>query len=314
VIDLTLIHKKILFGAFGIAFLTGTALRHANAQMSADAPPVQGQNPNGMHIFMWGGLKSHGEGAHDYPIFFSEWSKVLTDHGAVVDGALHPPNATDLEHTDVLLIYKGDAGYLSDNQKTIFENYVKRGGGIVSIHDSLCGPDPAWFAQTLTGGAKKHGEQNSQQDPQMHYEIGDRQDPILKDWGDLTFPDEAFFLMTWAKDPAIHVLGTTSPLCGPLPAIVAEASRCGPTSTRCRAGSRRARLSGCRATHTQISRTPSSRKCCSAESRGRETSPSTSWRATYRHPPDAVAAVDAAAEARLVSNRGRPLSAPAGFY
>jgi type 1 glutamine amidotransferase len=132
------------------------------------------------------------------------------DHGAVVDGALHPPNATDLEHTDVLLIYKGDAGYLSDNQKTIFENYVKRGGGIVSIHDSLCGPDSAWFAQTLTGGAKKHGEQNSQQDPQMHYEIGDRQDPILKDWGDLTFPDEAFFLMTWAKDPAIHVLASAT--------------------------------------------------------------------------------------------------------
>ena len=209
---MTLTKRRILFGALGIAVLTGSALRQASAQMSADAPlgPGQGANQNGMHVFLWGGLKSHGEGAHDYPQFYADWSKVLTDHGAIVDGAFHPPNAYDLEHTDVIVIYKGDAGYLSDNQKSIFEAYVKRGGGIVSLHDSLCGPDPAYFANTLTGGAKKHGEQNSAQDPQMHYNIVDKQNPILKEWGDLTFPDEAFFLMTWAKDPAIHPLATVS--------------------------------------------------------------------------------------------------------
>src|SRR5580692_9947949 len=70
------------------------------------APTPQGQNANGMHIFLWGGLKSHGEGQHDYPQFFADWSKVLTEHGAVVDGALHPPTAADLEKTDVVVIYK----------------------------------------------------------------------------------------------------------------------------------------------------------------------------------------------------------------
>ncbi|HVY93139.1 MAG TPA: ThuA domain-containing protein [Bryobacteraceae bacterium] len=203
---MTMTGKKVLYGVLGVALLAGPASRYIRGQMSADAPRVQGQNPNGMHIYMWGGLKSHGEGAHDYPHFFADWSEVLTDHGAVVDGALHPPSEADLAHTDVVLIYKGDAGYLSDQQKTIFENYVKRGGGIVSIHDSLCGPDPAWFAQTLVGGGKKHGEQNSAHDLQMHYQINDKDSPILKDWNDLTFPDEAFFLMTWAKEPAIHVL------------------------------------------------------------------------------------------------------------
>jgi type 1 glutamine amidotransferase len=177
--------------------------------MSADAPPVQGQNTKGMHVFLWGGLKSHGEGAHDYPAFFADWSKVLTDHGAVVDGALHPPSAFDLEHTDVVVIYKGDAGYLSDNQKSIFEAYIKRGGGMVSIHDSLCGPDPDYFA-TLVGGGKKHGERNSQVDQQMRYQILDHDNPILKDWADLTFPDEAFFLMSWAKSPAIHPLAAVT--------------------------------------------------------------------------------------------------------
>jgi len=47
------------------------------------APGVPGQNVNGMHIYIWGGLKSHGTGQHDYPQFLADWSKVLTDHGAV---------------------------------------------------------------------------------------------------------------------------------------------------------------------------------------------------------------------------------------
>src|SRR6266542_1272540 len=73
------------------------------------APLPPGQNPNGMHVYLWAGLKSHGEGFHDYPQFLADWSKLLTQHGAVVDGALHAPRSADLEHTDVVVIYKGDA-------------------------------------------------------------------------------------------------------------------------------------------------------------------------------------------------------------
>ena len=29
----------------------------------------QGQNRNGMHVYIWAGLKSHSEGQHDYPPF-----------------------------------------------------------------------------------------------------------------------------------------------------------------------------------------------------------------------------------------------------
>jgi type 1 glutamine amidotransferase len=159
-----------------------------------------------MHIYIWAGLKSHGPGQHDYPQFLADWSKVLTDHGAVVDGALHAPTSADLEHTDVVVIYKGDAAYLSDAEKTAIEAYVKRGGGLVSFHDSLCGPDPAYFA-ALTGGAKKHGQVNYTLDAPIPYTVVDKADPIMKDMSDMTLADdEAFFLMTWAKDPGIHVL------------------------------------------------------------------------------------------------------------
>ena len=86
------------------------------------------------------------------------------------------PAAADLEHTDVVVIYKGDAGYLSDNDKAALEAFVKRGGGLVSFHDSLCGPDPAYFA-TLVGGAKKHGEVNYTLDAPIHYTVVDKSNP-----------------------------------------------------------------------------------------------------------------------------------------
>ena len=122
---------------------------------------------------------------------------------------LHAPSSADLEHTDVVVIYKGDAAYLSDTEKTALEEFVKRGGGLVSLHDSLCGPDPAFFA-TLVGGAKKHGEVNYTLEAPVHYTVVDTSNPIMKDMSDITILDEAFFKMTWAKDPEIHVLANVA--------------------------------------------------------------------------------------------------------
>jgi type 1 glutamine amidotransferase len=196
--------RKLILGALFLSLAGVTLPTRASAQ---GAPRPQGQNPNGMRIYMWSGLKSHGAGQHDYPQFLADWSKVLTEHGAVVDGAFHPPGSADLEHTDVVVIYKGDAIFLSDSEKSAIEAYVKRGGGLVSLHDSLCGPDPAYYA-TLLGGSKKHGEVNYTLDSPVHYTVVDKASPIMKDMSDITISDETFFLMTWAKDPAIHVLAT----------------------------------------------------------------------------------------------------------
>lgn len=203
---------QLALGTLFLFFLTASADRNVRAQSGntlgpQGAPAPQGQNPNGMHIYIWAGLKSHLPGQHDYPQFLADWSKILTEHGAVVDGALHPPSSADLEHTDVVVIYKGDAGYLTDNEMGTLEQFVKRGGGLVNLHDSLCGPDPAYFA-TLLGGAKKHGEVNYTLDAPIRYTVVDQSDPIMKDMSGITILDEAFFKMTWAKDPGIHVLAT----------------------------------------------------------------------------------------------------------
>jgi type 1 glutamine amidotransferase len=169
------------------------------------APQIPGQNRDGMRIYIWGGLKTHAEGQHDYPQFLADWSKLLTARGAVVDGSLHMPTAAALERTDVVVIYKGDAGYLTDEGKAVLEAYVKRGGGLVSLHDALCGPDPAYFSK-FVGGGKKHGETNFTLEAPVKYTAVDKSNPIMKDMPDMTITDEAFFSITWAKDPGIHVL------------------------------------------------------------------------------------------------------------
>jgi type 1 glutamine amidotransferase len=174
------------------------------AQPAPAAPKPWNQNPNGMRVYLQAGLKTHQAGQHDYPQFLADWSKILTEHGAIVDGSLHAPSAAELENTDVLVIYKGDDGYLADSALTAF---VKRGGGIVSLHDSLCGPDPASFA-TLVGGAKKHGDVNYTLGADIPYTIVDKSNPIMQGMSDITIFDEAFYNMTWAKDPPIHVLAT----------------------------------------------------------------------------------------------------------
>jgi type 1 glutamine amidotransferase len=198
---------QFLLVAFSVLYALQTYGQAVHPPQSE--PPIPwGQNQNGMHIYIWAGLKSHLDGQHDYPQFLADWSKILTEHGAIVDGALHAPSSGDLAHTDVVVIYKGDAAYLSDEQKAVLEDFVKRGGGLVSLHDSLCGPDPAYFA-TLVGGAKKHGEVNYTLDAAVPYTVVDSTSPIMKGMSNLTILDEAFFNMTWVHDPAIHVLATT---------------------------------------------------------------------------------------------------------
>lgn len=191
-----------------------TVAGSAPAQLAGGAgdamqtPRIPGQNLAGMHIYLRAGLKTHGEGQHDYPQFLADWSKLLTAKGAVVDGSYHAPGADELAKTDVVVIYKGDAGYMNAEEKAALDGFVKRGGGLVLVHDAMCGPDPAMFAGYV-GGAKKHGEVNYTLETPVPLKIVDRQSPIMKGMTDISLPDEAFYKMTWAKSPAIHVLAST---------------------------------------------------------------------------------------------------------
>jgi type 1 glutamine amidotransferase len=162
-----------------------------------------------MRIFIHAGLKTHGEGQHDYPQFLADWSKLLSNRGAIVDGGLHFPSARELANVDVMIIYKGDAGYLSMEDRATLDNFLRRGGGVVSFHDALCGPEPEHFA-SVVGGGKKHGEVNYTLEADVPYTVADPAHPIMQGVANFTIKDEAFFNMTWAKNPEIHVLATAT--------------------------------------------------------------------------------------------------------
>ena len=172
-------------------------------------PREQGQNVNGMHVYIRGGLKSHGDGEHDYPQFMADFSKTLTAHGAVVDGSFHFPTPDELKGVDVIVMYKGDTGYMTPVEKANLEAFVRRGGGIVTLHDAMCGPDPEYYA-TILGGAKKHGTVNYTLEAPVPYTVVDKASPLMKGITDgLTITDESFYNMTWAESPKIKVLATT---------------------------------------------------------------------------------------------------------
>lgn len=170
----------------------------AAAQVQA-APPIR--------VFIRAGLKTHGEGEHDYPQFLADWSKLLTTRGAIVDGALHFPSADALAGTDVIVMYKGDAGYLTMDERSRLESFLARGGGLVGMHDAICTDDPEWWA-TIFGGAKKHGEVNYTLEAPVSYTVNQPTHPIMQGVPSFTITDEAFFSMTWSSSPGIQVLAS----------------------------------------------------------------------------------------------------------
>ena len=180
--------------------------RPAAPPAAASAQGAQSETPP-LRIYIHAGLKTHAEGQHDYPQFLADWSKLLTNRGAIVDGGLHFPSARELAGVDVMIIYKGDAGYLSMEDRATLDAYLRRGGGLVSFHDALCGPDPDYFA-TILGGAKKHGEVNYTLEADVAYSIVDPSHAITSGMSGFTIRDEAFFLITWAKSPEIKVLAS----------------------------------------------------------------------------------------------------------
>jgi type 1 glutamine amidotransferase len=171
--------------------------------------PGTTRSPAPLRIYIRSGLKTHGPGQHDYPQYLADWSKTLTERGAIVDGSLHFPTPWEIAHTDVMVMYKGDAGGMSADEKATLEAYLKRGGGLVSFHDTLCGPDPGYYS-TIVGGAKKHGQVNYTLEADIPYTIVDPTNPIMQGMSNFSLKDEAFFLMTWAKSPGIKVLATAT--------------------------------------------------------------------------------------------------------
>ncbi|MBI1841586.1 MAG: hypothetical protein HYR88_12135, partial [Verrucomicrobia bacterium] len=101
-----------------------------------------------LRIFLRGGVKTHGpasNGLHDHPRFVGEFTELLTHRGARVRGGMEFPTGEELARTDVLVMFAAEAGSIAGADREHLEAFLKRGGGIVCLHDAVCGTNAQWF-------------------------------------------------------------------------------------------------------------------------------------------------------------------------
>ena len=120
------------------------------------AVPATAQEAPPLRVFLRAGEKTHGPGQHDHPRFLAEWTELLEERGAQVEGALRFPTEDELARADVLVMYAAEAGTIRGEERRYFEAFLEDGGGLVVVHDAVCGEEPGWF-QEWAGGAWEHG-------------------------------------------------------------------------------------------------------------------------------------------------------------
>lgn len=167
--------------------------------------PAWGQADPPLRVFIRAGEKTHGPDQHDHPRFLREWTELLRQRGARAEGAMTFPTAEQLEATDVLVMYAQDAGNISPEQRANLDKFLKRGGGIVAIHDAVCGTNAQWF-KTVIGGAWEYGAAGWFEG-EMSFYYQDHEHPITRGASNFDFDDELYYHLNLM--PEAHILATT---------------------------------------------------------------------------------------------------------
>src|SRR5213594_743968 len=158
----------------------------ATVSLAQQAKPIR--------IFLRGGAKTHGpagNGLHDHERWLGDWKTMLAERGAKVDGAMKFPTGEQLDRTDVLLMFAAEAGSIAGQDRNNLEKFLKRGGGIVCIHDAVCGTNAPWF-KTVIGGAWEHGKSKwFEGDISFYYVNNDH--PITDGCSNFDIDDEVYW-------------------------------------------------------------------------------------------------------------------------
>ncbi|MEY2407661.1 MAG: hypothetical protein QOF48_331, partial [Verrucomicrobiota bacterium] len=162
-------------------------------------------NAAALRVLIRASEKTHGPGEHDYPRFMAEWKKLLSDRGARADGALRFPTQAELAKTDVLILHAADGNNIAPDDRANLEVFLRRGGGMVVLHDGLCGTNASWFS-SLAGGAKEHGVTNWQRGTVGLY-FNSPSHPITDGIANFDLDDELFHHLQMA--PGARILATT---------------------------------------------------------------------------------------------------------
>ena len=155
---------------------------------------AEASQPPPLRVYLRGGPKTHGpatNGLHDGPTFVKEWVPLLASRGAKVDGSLTFPSPAQLEQTDVIVMFAAYAGDITGDSRIALEAFLKRGGGIVALHDAVLSRDPQWF-KTIIGGAWEDRVAKYFEGESTHYYLNAAH-PIAKDAATFTLTDEVYW-------------------------------------------------------------------------------------------------------------------------
>ena len=188
-----------------INLLVVTALLVASLSATAAEP---------LRVFIRGGVKTHGPNQHDHPRFLKEWTTLLGDRGMQVTGDLDFPEPEQLEKTDVMIIYAADGMKIAGTQRADLEKFLKRGGGLVVLHDGVVSGDQHEWCKSTIGGAWRWPSADVPKDKATKWFEGnvgicwvDQDHPISKGISNFDWKDEIYYDMDLAPD--IGVLATS---------------------------------------------------------------------------------------------------------
>jgi putative membrane-bound dehydrogenase-like protein len=168
--------KKFIIGTFVAGLLA--AAGHA-------AEPLR--------VFIRSGEKTHGPGAHDHPAFLADWTKLLNERGAKASGGGSFPTKEQLAETDVIVIHAEEGGNITGGDRANFEEYLKRGGGVVAVHGGTVSRDPDWY-KTVIGGSWRFGK-TKWLEGHMSLYFTDRENPITTGMSNFDLDDEIYYDM-----------------------------------------------------------------------------------------------------------------------
>ena len=162
-----------------------------------------------LRVFIRGGVKTHGPNQHDHPRFLAEWKELLNQRGAKADGSMDFPTAEQLENTDVLVIYAQDGMKITGEHRANFEKFLRRGAGLVVIHDGVVSGDQNEWAKKVQGGSWRwDGDKKTRW---LEGDVGiyfvDQKHPIIQGVSNFDWTDEIYYDMDMAPDA--HVLATS---------------------------------------------------------------------------------------------------------
>lgn len=164
-----------------------------------------GLHADPLRVFIRAGVKTHGPNQHDHPRFLGDWTKLLGERGVTANGGMEFPTEAQLAATDVLVIFAADGMKIVGDERTRFEKYLARGGGVVVLHDGVVSADQHEWCKRIIGGAWRwDGEKKTQwHEGQVGIYFVNPENPIVKGVSNFDWNDEIYNQLDMADDVTV---------------------------------------------------------------------------------------------------------------